>query len=316
MLDLSFGEQGLLLPSFETLQEIFPEPTEIKTTEILLQLPKDVRLWLSPLLKALHKTNDQFLSNFVSFLVQRVHELEHNFGNELQVHFFSCLVYFTLLNSSKKDSEQKQWKKFKAELDYLALLEVCLQNPSTNSQHFLPLIIDNLERLSEHLKDKLYKFSTIKISYDKDKSLTKSTEDVKKDLKTLKEHFPQTASQVEAKLTESEEDSSVWQKCSPSFAQSYKFGAFIGEEPKQNQNLNQVNDESMEMEANLEDKASMELCEEAVLEEVVGSENEFENELNEEESEISCGFEVNDASVVNELTGAMIKDISKNILIF
>lgn len=308
MLNLSFGEQGLLFPSTETLQGIFPESAGIKTREILFQLPKDVRQWLSPLLKALHKTNEQFLSNFVSFLVRRAHELEQNYRNKLLVHYHSCLVYYILCNCSKKNIEKKQWK-IKAELDYLALLEICLQNPSAINQTLLQLIIDNLET-SESMKAKLYKFSAIKITLNNDKSLTELTDNEKTDLETLQQHFPLVAKKVEASLTESDEDSSVWKQCPPSFAHNYKFGAFIGEEPRQNQK----NDEPMEI--HVDDGASIEQCEQGTAEEEDdSSENEFENDPN-EMSGISCGSETSDASAVKELTGEMIKDISQNIAIF
>jgi hypothetical protein len=136
------------------------------------------------------------------------------------------------------------------------------------------------------------------------------TDNEKTDLETLQQHFPLVAKKVEASLTESDEDNSVWKQCPPSFAHNYKFGAFIGEEPRQNQK----NDEPMEI--HVDDGASIEQCEQGTAEEEDdSSENEFENDPN-EMSGISCGSETSDASAVKELTGEMIKDISQNIAIF
>ena len=318
ILDSSFGEKGLLQLSSEILQEIFPESSDIKTTETLFELPTEAIHWLSLLLKALHKMNEQFLSNFLSFLVKQIHELEQQNPDKLRVHFLSCMVYFVLLNCSRKGAEKKQWK-INADLDYLLLLKVCLQNPSVNNQRFLPIIIDNLETLSETLKNKLCTFSTIIMPYSKDKILTKSMKNTKTDLEILKQHFPQIATQVEARLIEPQKDSSVWQPCPPSFASTYKFGAFISEEPRQEQDWDEVDQIFTEVETPLENDASMEGCEEG-LEDWQGTENEDENEvdddMNEEPEEMPDASETSDVSAMNELTEKMIQDISKNISIF
>ena len=317
-MDCSFGEKGLLLPSTEILQEIFPESSDIKTTETLLELPTEAVHWLSPLLKASHKMNEQFLSNFLSFLVKQINELEQQNPGELQVHFLSCLTFFVLLNCSRKAGEKK-WK-ITADLDYLLLLKVCLQNPSVNNQRFLPIIIDNLETLSESLKNNLYTFSTIVMQFNNDKILTKSMKNTKTDLEILKQHFPQIAKQVDARLIDPEKDSSVWQPCPPSFASTHKFGAFIGKEPSHEQDWNEVNEIFIEEETPLQNDASMEVCEEEEFGEWEGTENvdenEDEDELNEQHEEIPDVSETSHVSAMNELTEDMIQEISKNILIF
>jgi hypothetical protein len=293
LLDFSFGDKGLLLPSPEILQEMFPEPLDM-TTETLFELPEEAYNWLSPLLKKAHKTNKQFLSDFVSFLLRRIHQ---NLENELQIHFLSCLVYFVLSNCSRKHGQRKRWK-MNVDLDYVVLLEVCLQNPSAINQHFLPVIIDNLQKLSESLKNKLYKFSTITVAGD-NQPHTQGTE-------TLKQHFPEISKQLERRSKETEQDNSVWQQCQPSFASSYEFGAFIGEEPRQKKCFNKEYEKSSDIEAALEDEVPMELCE---PERLIGEEDDTENEV--ENDLTKC-----DISGMNELTEDMIEEISKNILIF
>ena len=310
LLDQAFGEQGLLLPPLEMLQKMFPDST-IQSTEISSELPTDVHQWFAPLLKALHTTNDMFLTDLVSFLTRRLHELEQSSTCTLLVQFYSCFIYNILSNCSQKNGE-KQWK-FKAKLDYFTLLEVCLKNPLKCSQQFRQLVVENIEIPSESLKDKLHKFLAIKPTLNNRKSLDKPAQNEKTNFDILYKQFPLVARRIQAKLSETERDISGWQKCPNSFAHSHRFGAFIGEELLQNQNFDQVNEESMELAVNFEDETSAEQNEEELEENC--SENESESDLNEMEI-ISSSNQASDASTEDELTPEIIQEISENIWIF
>ena len=294
----------MLLPALETLQEIFPAMFE--NDAISLELPKEIQQWFTPFLQTLQAANDKFLTNLVSYLATRLHVLQQSSRNDLLARFYSCFIYNILFNCSKKDNEE-QWD-FKAEVDYLLLLEVFLKNPLKYHQQYLQFVVDNLEILSENLKDKLYKFSAIKPISNKGKCVDKPAQNEQTDFEVLHKQFPLVAKRMQAKLTEIEPDSSGWQRCPPSFAQRHKFGAFIGEEAVQNQNSNKMHEESLELEASFEYEATKEVNEEDMEEN--SSEIASESDLN--EMEILCP---NEASL-NKLTPKMVQEIGENIWIF
>ena len=295
----------MLPPALETLQEIFP--AMFQNDEMSLELPKEVKQWFAPFLQTLQAANDKFLTNLVSYLATRLHVLEQGSKNDLLARFYSGFIHNILVNCSKKDNEEKQ-RDFKAEVDYLLLLEVFFKNPLKYHQQYLQLVVDNLEILSENLTDKLYKFSAIKPISNKGKCLVKPAQNEQTDFEVLDKQFPLVAKRMLAKLTEIEPDSSSWQRCPPSFAQRNKFGAFIGEEAVQSQNSKRMHEESLELEASFEDEATKEVNEEDMEEN--SSENASESDLN--EMEISCP---NEASL-NKLTPKMAQGIGENIWIF
>ena len=288
---MSFGKDELLIPSHSTLEEIFSAPS-IERSKDSLQLPLAVQQWITPLLKALHKTNDKFLTDLVVYLLKEVHAFEGRSRYDMRALFYSSLINFILMNCSRLNNEKKQWK-FKAELDYLVLLDVCMRNPSKNNHYFLPLITENLQQLSKKLRDKLYKFSTIQVASVRNENSSKPLENQNINLETFKKDFPLVAKAIEAKLKESEQVSSTWKKCPSSFGDTYKFGAFIGDKSReiaQNKDLNetydnQTNSESMEVDLN-------------------------------EELDTSCVSEESNDVEINILTEEMVKDINENVWIF
>lgn len=313
-MDLAFGDEGLLVPTVDTLQEIFPATTSgSKTENISTKLPKDVHEWLMPLLIALSKANNEFLSNFVAFSLKRIQQFDQSSGNVV-THFHACWVYYILSNSSKLSNEQKEWK-IKSELDYISLLEVCLNNPSMYNQLFLPLIIDNVEIPLTDLKDKLRRFSNIKGLFNKVKTqrLNEFSQNEETNFEYLNQQFPLVAKQIQEKQTEVDKSISVWQKCPASFTHTYKFGEFIGKVQHQDEGTNQLNKNFMETEPNFKDDNGN-IHDDDVESEL--SENDL-NGSNISEA-LSSSEEASDARTtgVRELSEKMTRDISKNIWIF
>ncbi|XP_028405975.1 protein LAS1-like [Dendronephthya gigantea] len=300
-LDLAFGSKGLLVPTLETLENIFSETTGDKAENISTDLPKDVCEWLMLLLVALNKANKKFLSNIVEFLLKRIHKPDQSSG-DVVTHFHACWVFLIL------NGKQKKWK-IKLELDYISLLEVCLNNPSTYGQLFLPLIVDNIEIPAQGLKDKLHRFSTIQGLFEKVKSQSLNDYIQNKDanFELLNKQFPIIGQQIQAKQTVADESIFAWQKCPASFTHSYKFGEFIGNEQHQGEGPDQLHNNVRETETNFEDD-NEDLRSEA-------SENDL-NTIN--ITEVLNSSEESDAAMTNmkELSDKMTRDISNNIWIF
>ena len=229
-LDILLGEHCVFIPSKATLEQLalqWSDITEQPSSNSVMALPKEsFSLW-GPIFKSWHNENELFLSKLVIMLIQKVPMYETNI---VLARYLACWIHFILLNSSSTKSEAKSWK-IKFDLDCISILKTCVQNPSSYTPVFLPLILKGTKDVPDTSisnLEKLYSFVSGPTACKLTPGYVGSG--VKQGIyDNLLNHYPQLDEYVKSKVKKpSQSNNSEWQLCDASFISSVPVGGLIG----------------------------------------------------------------------------------------